>query len=105
VLVPDVGVLLAGDLVVVGTQPWAGHGDPANWAVILERLLDLEWEHVVPGHGPVSGRDVIEPLRDYLLALDEAVREGGELPERFHSWGQTEMWERNVEALSAGRRP
>ncbi len=105
VLVPDAGVLIAGDLVVVGMQPWAGHGDPASWAVILERLLDLEWERVVPGHGPVSGRDVIEPLRDYLLALDEAVREGGELPERFHSWGQIEMWERNVEALSAERRP
>jgi cyclase len=104
-LVPDAGVLVAGDLVVVGMQPWAGHGDPAAWAGILERLLELEWETVVPGHGSVSGREVVEPLRDYLLALDEGVREGGELPERFGSWGQPEMWERNVEALSAGRRP
>jgi cyclase len=101
-LVPDASVLVAGDLVVVGMQPWAGHGDPADWAVILERLLELEWERVVPGHGPVSGRDVIEPLRDYLLALDEAVREDRELPERFRSWDGPEMWARNVEALRAG---
>jgi cyclase len=104
-LVADGRVLVAGDLVVVGMQPWAGHGDPANWAAILERLLELDWDQVVPGHGPVSGREVIEPLRDYLLALDEGVRGGGELPERFRTWGQPDMWERNVEALSAGTRP
>jgi cyclase len=102
-IMADAGVLIAGDLVVVGMQPWAGHGDPASWATILERLLDLEWERVVPGHGPVSGREVIEPLRDYLLALYEAVREGGELPERFRSWGQPEMWGRNLEALRPAR--
>jgi cyclase len=101
-LVPDARVLVAGDLVVVGMQPWAGHGDPAAWAEILERLLELEWDHVVPGHGPVSGREVIEPLRDYVLALDEAVREGGDLPERFRSWDQPDMWAQNVEALRAG---
>ena len=101
-LVPDARVLVAGDLVVVGMQPWAGHGDPAAWAEILGRLLELDWDQVVPGHGPVSGREVIEPLRDYLLALDEAVRDGGDLPDRFRSWGQPDMWAQNVEALRAG---
>jgi cyclase len=102
VLVQEAGVLVAGDLVVVGMQPWAGHGDPGAWASILERLLDLEWETCVPGHGPVSGREVVPPLRDYLLALDEAI--GGddaepELPAPFRDWDGSEMWERNVTAL------
>jgi cyclase len=101
-LVPVARVLVAGDLIVVGMQPWAGHGDPAAWAEILGRLLELDWDQVVPGHGPVSGREVIEPLRDYLLALDEAVRDGGDLPDRFRSWGQPDMWAQNVEALRAG---
>jgi cyclase len=91
----DGGLLIAGDLVVVGMQPWAGHGNPRAWAAILDRLLELDWDTCVPGHGPVCGRDVLPPLRDYLLALDE----GGELPERFRGWGQPEMWERNLEAL------
>ena len=77
----------------------AGHGDPANWAAILERLLALDWQRVVPGHGPVSGREVIEPLRDYLLVLDGAVREDRELPERFRLWGQPDMWATNIAAL------
>lgn len=95
VLVADAGVLVAGDLVVVELQPWAGHGDPRAWAGILDRLLELEWDTCVPGHGPVCGRDALPPLRDYLLALAE----GDELPERFRDWGQPEMWQRNLEAL------
>jgi cyclase len=102
VLVPDAGVLVAGDLVVVGMQPWAGHGDPAAWAAILERLLELDWETVVPGHGPVSGREVVPPLRDYVIALDEAVRGDEpepELPAAFREWDGAEMWARNTSAL------
>jgi hypothetical protein len=76
-------------------QPWAGHGDPVAWAGIVDRLLELDWDTCVPGHGPVCGRDALPPLRDYLLALAE----GGELPERFRGWGQPEMWQRNLEAL------
>jgi glyoxylase-like metal-dependent hydrolase (beta-lactamase superfamily II) len=102
VLVPYAGVLVAGDLIVAGMQLWAGHGDPGAWAAILERLLELEWETCVPGHGPVSRREVVPPLHDYLLALDEAVR-GDEsdpvLPARFAEWGQPDMWVRNVRAL------
>jgi glyoxylase-like metal-dependent hydrolase (beta-lactamase superfamily II) len=93
--VSDAGVLVAGDLVVVEMQPWAGHGDPGTWAGILERLLEFDWDTCIPGHGPVCGRDVLPPLRDYLLALDE----GGELPDRFRDWGQPEMWDRNLAAL------
>jgi glyoxylase-like metal-dependent hydrolase (beta-lactamase superfamily II) len=98
-------VLVAADLVFVGLQPWAGHGDPAEWARILERLLGLEWERCVPGHGPVAGREAIEPLRDYLVALDRAVSEGGDPPAHARAWGGGEMWERNLSALRERRSP
>ena len=101
-LLPDAGVLVAGDLVVVGMQPWSGHGDPRAWAGILDRLLELDWDTCVPGHGPVCGREVLPPLRDYQLALDEAVRGGEdepELPAEFGDWAGPEMWATNIEAL------
>lgn len=101
-LVPGAGVLVAGDLVFAGLPPWAGHGNPREWAAILERLLELDWELCVPGHGPVCGRETLPPLRDYLLVLDEAVRSDEpepELPVRFREWGHHEMWGRNVGAL------
>ncbi|HSB37843.1 MAG TPA: MBL fold metallo-hydrolase [Gaiellaceae bacterium] len=102
VLAPGARVLVAGDLVFAGLPPWAGHGDPREWATILERLLELDWDACVPGHGPVCGREALPPLRDYLLALDEAARSHEpepELPARFLGWGHEEMWGRNVGAL------
>ena len=102
VLLPEPGVLIAADLVFAGLPPWAGHGDPREWATILDRLLELDWKTCVPGHGPVCGREALPPLRDYLLALDEAVRSAEpepELPSRFRAWGHEEMWGRNVGAL------
>ena len=101
-LVPDAGVLVAGDLVVVAMQPSSGHGDPRSWAEILDRMLELDWDTCVPGHGPVCGRDVLPLLRDYQLALDEAVRGGDpepELPAEFSDWSGPEMWEVNIDAL------
>jgi glyoxylase-like metal-dependent hydrolase (beta-lactamase superfamily II) len=95
-------VLVAGDLVVVGMQPWSGHGDPRTWAEILDRMLELDWDTCVPGHGPLCGRDVLPPLRDYQLALDEAVRESDpepELPAEFRDWAGPEMWGINITAL------
>jgi cyclase len=102
VLVPEAGVLVAGDLVVVELQPWSGHGDPRSWAEILDRLLELDWDACVPGHGPVCGRDALPPLRDYQLALDEAVRGGDhepELPAEFRELAGPEMWQVNISAL------
>ena len=83
-------------------QPWSGHGDPRSWAAILDRMLELDWDTCVPGHGPVCGREVLPPLRDYQLALDEAARGAEpepELPAEFRDWAGPEMWEVNISAL------
>lgn len=101
-LLPEARVLIAGDLVFAGLPPWVGHGDPREWAAILGRLLELDWNACVPGHGPVCGRETLASLRDYLLALDEAVRSAEPkpaLPAPFREWGHDEMWGRNVSAL------
>ena len=65
-------------------------------------MLELDWDTCVPGHGTVCGRDVLPRLRDYQLALDEAVRGGDpepELPAEFRDWAGPEMWEVNITAL------
>jgi glyoxylase-like metal-dependent hydrolase (beta-lactamase superfamily II) len=65
-------VLHAGDLV------WNGHWlnvDPAAggslrlWPVALDRLLKLDFDVVIPGHGPVATRADVEHFRDFLQVL------------------------------------
>jgi cyclase len=94
--VRDERVVICGDLLVVGMQPWAGHGDPIQWVRILDRIEMLDAHTLVPGHGPVAGPEALAPLRDYLDALLE-LRDNA--PARFAGWGQPEMWARNVTAL------
>jgi cyclase len=96
VQIRDARVVVAGDLVVNGAQPWTGHGDLREWLRILGHVEALDAHTIVPGHGPVAGPEAIVHLRDYFEALLELTDEA---PERFGGWRQPEMWARNVAAL------
>ncbi|MEO5940790.1 MAG: MBL fold metallo-hydrolase [Candidatus Limnocylindrales bacterium] len=56
VLIPDVGVLLAGDLLENGATPSFGDGYPLDWPATAEQLVALVNGPVVPGHGDVADR-------------------------------------------------
>lgn len=68
--VPDVRVCFAADVLFVGVAPVMWAGPSANWIAALERILTLDVDVVVPGHGPLAGRAEVELLRDYLQWLD-----------------------------------
>jgi glyoxylase-like metal-dependent hydrolase (beta-lactamase superfamily II) len=60
-LVPDAGVLFAGDLLENDAPPSFGDSYPIAWAeTVADRLLPLVREVVVPGHGRPAGRDFAE---------------------------------------------
>ena len=62
-------VLHTGDLLFNARYPRidfeAGGSIPA-WIATLDRVLELEFEHVIPGHGPVAGREAIESFQLFL---------------------------------------
>ena len=93
----DEGIVFTADLVVANGQPWAGDGDIEQWPVILERIAELEPKTIVPGHGPVTGPEVIDVMREYVVALKNAAP--GD-PNPFPDLAFPEMWERNVTALA-----
>ncbi len=68
-LIPEARVLVGGDL--VDDLPFGGHGSPAAWLATLRRLADLDFEVLVPGHGPLHRGK--EHLRT-LIRLVEMVR-------------------------------
>ena len=77
---PTQRVLVAADLCSNGVLPLAIHGSVASWADALSRLIALEPETVVPGHGPVGSAETLRCLRDYLVQVNSvaeaAVRTG-----------------------------
>lgn len=120
VLAPSLHVLLVGDLArsrgLTGLD--ADSGNLAGWVASLRRLLRVgrsrEALHVIPGHGPVGGLEILEEALSYWSAIQEGVaaaRERGlgleeakellELP-GYRSWTHYELLhEANVEAAWA----
>ena len=74
VLVPDAGVLFAGDLLENGAPPVFGDAYPLDWPETASRLLDLVRGPVVPGHGDVADRRFVEDQLAALIAVAELGR-------------------------------
>jgi glyoxylase-like metal-dependent hydrolase (beta-lactamase superfamily II) len=76
VYLPKQKVLLTGD--VLDDLPYGGHGYPRSWLAALEELSELDFERIVPGHGPVfdatstpSARQALERIRALLRFVIE----------------------------------
>jgi len=78
VRIPDVDVLLAGDLVEESAHPWYG-GDchPFDWPSSLDLVLSLLTDDslVVPGHGAVVDREFVNDQRAELGIVAETIRD------------------------------
>lgn len=79
VYLPRQKILLTGDL--LDWMPFAGHGYPRAWVGALEALETLDFERIVPGHGPVfEGKAQLVLLRDYfrtiVAGVDLGIRAG-----------------------------
>ncbi len=67
--VPSARVVFTGDILFVGGHPIVWEGPVANWVAALDRILAMDVETVVPGHGPIVGPPGVVEERDYLLWL------------------------------------
>lgn len=81
VLVPERRVLIASDLIFNGVLPVARDSDLPGLRAALHHLESLDFDTVVPGHGPVGGRELVTQQLAVLDDVEAAVR-------RAHAAGQ-----------------
>ena len=74
VYLPKEKVVITGDA-VIGWTPFMGDGYPEDWVGTLDRLAELDWTHLVMGHGEPAGRDWLKTFRGYVHDMVAAVRE------------------------------
>jgi glyoxylase-like metal-dependent hydrolase (beta-lactamase superfamily II) len=81
VFLPEEGVLFGGDLLenrIFPIVPWFPPDDVdvngSRWIEVLDRLEELGPEVVVPGHGEVTGPELIGQVRSYLQDVRARVR-------------------------------
>ncbi|HEX2130713.1 MAG TPA: MBL fold metallo-hydrolase [Actinophytocola sp.] len=77
VWVPDRKVLFAGDLLFNGGTPFVMQGSVAGLIhVLTDVIAPLGAETIVPGHGPVTGPDLIDTTVGYLRFVQRTARDG-----------------------------
>jgi phosphoglycerate dehydrogenase-like enzyme/glyoxylase-like metal-dependent hydrolase (beta-lactamase superfamily II) len=69
-------MLCTGDACVNGSFNFMGHSDSASWIRVLEQCQQLEVDMVLPGHGPIGGKDVLEKQKRYFAELRGQIKQG-----------------------------
>ncbi len=86
VYIPREQVLITGDAVVNGPYNYLGESNLANWPDVIRAAGKLKVTHVLPGHGPAGGKELLAGQEQFLLELHKAVKAGveaGRTPEQI----------------------
>lgn len=74
VLLPEERLLFAGDVAFHQVTPLAFEGHVGGWIQVCDKVDGLDVETIVPGHGPVGGKDDLRGMRGYLKSIHEQAR-------------------------------
>ncbi|MBZ5606811.1 MAG: MBL fold metallo-hydrolase [Acidobacteriia bacterium] len=73
VYLPKEKVLCTGDAVANGPYNYTADGNIGNWPNVVAGAMKLDVEHVLPGHGPAGGKEVLVGQRAFMLELHKGV--------------------------------
>jgi glyoxylase-like metal-dependent hydrolase (beta-lactamase superfamily II) len=68
-------VVFTGDILFIEGTPIVWEGPVSSWIRACERIEAMDVDTVVPGHGPVCGREGARQVREYLSFVSDAARE------------------------------
>jgi len=72
--VPSDRTVFTGDVLFIEGHPIMWAGPVAAWIAACDYILALDVETVVPGHGPVTGKNGVRAVRDYLGYIRDEAR-------------------------------
>ncbi len=111
VLLPAQRVLFSGDILFHGGHPIAWAGPVSNWINACDRILAMDIEVIVPGHGPLADKSAVAELKAYFEYLyDHGRRLHGEglspvgaarklSMDRWAQWGEGERLAVNLATI------
>ena len=109
--VPADRTVFTGDILFVEGHPIIWAGPVENWIRACERIMAMDVETVVPGHGPLTDKAGVAAVRDYLayVAAETRKRYDAGMPafeaaqdiamDDYDSWGDGERIAVNVSTL------
>jgi glyoxylase-like metal-dependent hydrolase (beta-lactamase superfamily II) len=73
---PKHKILCTGDACVNGAFNYMGHSNSASWIKCLDAMAKLDIELICPGHGKVTGQELLATQKRYFVDLREHVQKG-----------------------------
>ncbi len=74
--VPDDRVAWTGDILFINAHPIIWEGPVGNWIAACDRLLSLDVDTIVPGHGPITDKRGVQATKAYWVRLRDTVERG-----------------------------
>jgi glyoxylase-like metal-dependent hydrolase (beta-lactamase superfamily II) len=75
VYVPKEKVLFAGDILFTDFHPFLGEANIEGWIKVLDHIMTMDVDKIIPGHGPVSSKKDVADLKNYLSVFDQKAKE------------------------------
>lgn len=109
--VPGDRVVYTGDILFIDGTPLMWAGPVKNWIAACEKIIAMDADVIVPGHGPVTDKAGVRRVADYLAYVDQEARRrfdaGMSVRDAAHdialgdyaSWGDAERIAVNVDSL------
>lgn len=72
-LVED-SVVFTGDILFIEGTPLVWNGPFQNWIAACARIIDMDCEVIVPGHGPMTDAAGVQAVADYLAFVHAEVK-------------------------------
>jgi len=72
--VPQDRVIYTGDILFIDGTPIMWAGPVGNWLKACDLIMSLDVDAIVPGHGPITDKQGVSRMRDYLVYIDAEAR-------------------------------
>ncbi len=74
IFMPNEKLLFVGDAVWVGQHPYMAQGNSKEWLDGLTYIRKLRSDRIIPGRGPVTGREGTERMSEYIRYMRARIR-------------------------------
>lgn len=72
--VPGDRAVYTGDILFIDGTPLMWAGPVRNWISACERIIDMDVDVIVPGHGPITDKAGVRRVAEYLAYIDREAR-------------------------------
>ncbi len=108
---PEERTVFTGDILFIEGHPIIWAGPVENWLRACDRIVEMDVDSIVPGHGPLTDKDGVRALRGYFeyIAREARKRYDAGLSaseaandialDDYSSWGDAERIVINVHSL------